>query len=42
MPKWSLGLHGASGRMGLRLIQLIAEDPDVRLGWALDARGTRG
>ena len=27
----SLGLNGASGRMGLRLIQLIAEDPQTQL-----------
>ncbi len=32
----TLGLHGASGRMGLRLVQLIAEDPRVRLGWAIE------
>ena len=38
-PKWSLGLHGASGRMGLRLVQLIAEDPEVRLAWAIDRPG---
>ena len=29
--KLVLGLHGASGRMGLRLVQLAAADPDVQL-----------
>ena len=32
----SVGIHGATGRMGLRLIQLIASDPALRLGAALD------
>jgi len=31
-----IGLHGAMGRMGLRLIQLIAEDPRVELVAAID------
>jgi 4-hydroxy-tetrahydrodipicolinate reductase len=31
-----IGLHGALGRMGIRLIQLIAEDPRVRLVAAID------
>lgn len=35
----SLGLQGAAGRMGLRLIQLVAEDPTVRLGWAVERPG---
>jgi 4-hydroxy-tetrahydrodipicolinate reductase len=35
----SLGLQGAAGRMGLRIIQLIAEDPTVRLGWAVERPG---
>ena len=35
-PVLSLGIHGASGRMGLRLIQLIQADPALRLGAALD------
>ncbi len=38
-PKWSLGLHGASGRMGLRLVQLIAEDPEAGLAWAIERPG---
>ena len=29
--KLVLGLHGAPGRMGLRLVQLAAADPDVEL-----------
>ncbi|MGC8641141.1 MAG: 4-hydroxy-tetrahydrodipicolinate reductase [Isosphaeraceae bacterium] len=35
----SLGLHGASGRMGIRLIQLIAEAPDVSLACAIERPG---
>ena len=31
-----IGLHGAMGRMGLRLIQLIAQDPRVELAAAVD------
>ncbi|WP_165071585.1 4-hydroxy-tetrahydrodipicolinate reductase [Paludisphaera rhizosphaerae] len=31
-----IGLHGAMGRMGLRLIQLISEDPRVELVAAID------
>lgn len=31
----SVGIHGASGRMGTRLIQLMAEDPELELGAAL-------
>lgn len=33
--KISVGIHGASGRMGTRLIQLIAADPTLRLAAAL-------
>lgn len=32
----TIGIHGATGRMGTRLIQLIAADPSLRLGAALD------
>lgn len=32
----SIGIHGATGRMGTRLIQLIQEDPSLKLGAALD------
>lgn len=35
-----IGLHGAMGRMGLRLIQLIAEDPRVELVAAIDQSRT--
>ncbi|MFO0891326.1 MAG: 4-hydroxy-tetrahydrodipicolinate reductase [Isosphaeraceae bacterium] len=35
----SLGVHGACGRMGLRLIQLISEDPDACLGCAIERPG---
>jgi 4-hydroxy-tetrahydrodipicolinate reductase len=35
----SVGIHGASGRMGTRLIQLIAEDPQLRLAAALEREG---
>lgn len=35
----SVGIHGATGRMGLRLIQLIQADPGLRLGAALDRAG---
>jgi 4-hydroxy-tetrahydrodipicolinate reductase len=31
----SIGIHGASGRMGTRLIQLIQEDPALSLGAAI-------
>jgi len=34
-----VGIHGAMGRMGLRLIQLIAEDPGLELAAALERRG---
>ena len=32
----SLGIHGATGRMGTRLIHLIAADPTLALGAAID------
>ncbi len=32
----SLGIHGATGRMGTRLIQLIRDDPTLALGAAID------
>jgi 4-hydroxy-tetrahydrodipicolinate reductase len=35
----SIGIHGASGRMGTRLIQLIAEDPGLKLAAALVREG---
>ncbi len=34
-----VGIHGAMGRMGLRLIQLIAEDPSLELAAALERDG---
>ncbi len=34
-----IGIHGASGRMGARLIQLIAEDPVLKLAAALEREG---
>jgi 4-hydroxy-tetrahydrodipicolinate reductase len=39
VAKLALGLNGAAGRMGLRLVQFIAEDPDVRLACALERPG---
>jgi 4-hydroxy-tetrahydrodipicolinate reductase len=35
----SVGIHGASGRMGTRLIQLIALDPSLKLAAALEREG---
>jgi 4-hydroxy-tetrahydrodipicolinate reductase len=35
----AIGIHGASGRMGTRLIQLIAEDDELQLGAALVRAG---
>ncbi len=35
----SVGIHGAAGRMGTRLIQLIEEDPGLRLAAALVRQG---
>jgi Dihydrodipicolinate reductase, N-terminus len=35
-PVLDIGIHGATGRMGTRLIQLIQADPALRLAVALD------
>jgi 4-hydroxy-tetrahydrodipicolinate reductase len=35
----SVGIHGASGRMGKRLIQLIADDSELKLAAALERKG---
>lgn len=35
----AVGIHGAAGRMGNRLIQLIAADPTLRLAAALERAG---
>jgi 4-hydroxy-tetrahydrodipicolinate reductase len=35
----TIGIHGAAGRMGTRLIQLIQADPTLRLAAALDRPG---
>jgi 4-hydroxy-tetrahydrodipicolinate reductase len=40
-PILSIGIHGASGRMGTRLIQLIADDPALALAVALVREGHR-
>ncbi len=37
--KISVGIHGATGRMGVRLIQLLLDDPALRLGVALSRTG---
>jgi 4-hydroxy-tetrahydrodipicolinate reductase len=37
--KVSIGIHGALGRMGARLIQLIVEDPVLKLAAALEREG---
>ena len=37
--KVSVGIHGGSGRMGLRLIQLIADDPALTLAAVLERDG---
>lgn len=37
-----VGIHGAGGRMGQRLIQLIADDPALVLAAALDREGHPG
>ena len=37
--KLTLGLNGASGRMGLRLVHLIAGDPHASLAWAIERPG---
>jgi 4-hydroxy-tetrahydrodipicolinate reductase len=38
-PLLSVGIHGALGRMGKRLIELIAQDPELKLGAALESKG---
>lgn len=38
-PVLAIGIHGATGRMGVRLIQLIHADPALRLAAALDRLG---
>ncbi len=38
-PVLAIGIHGASGRMGTRLIQLIQDDPALRLAAALERPG---
>jgi len=38
----SIAMHGATGRMGTRIIQLIGEDSTVRLGAAIDRPGHPG
>ena len=35
----SIGIHGATGRMGTRLMQLIADDPALELAAALERIG---
>jgi 4-hydroxy-tetrahydrodipicolinate reductase len=35
LPPLSVGIHGATGRMGTRLIHLIQADPGLRLGAAI-------
>ena len=37
-----IGLNGALGRMGIRLVQLIAEDPRVKLVAAIEREGHAG
>jgi 4-hydroxy-tetrahydrodipicolinate reductase len=38
-PELVIGVHGATGRMGTRIIQLIQADAGLRLGAALDRPG---
>ncbi len=38
-PALAIGIHGATGRMGTRLIQLIQADPALRLAAALERPG---
>ncbi len=38
----SLGIHGATGRMGARLIHLIQDDPSLSFGAAVDRPGNPG
>jgi 4-hydroxy-tetrahydrodipicolinate reductase len=35
--KTSIGMNGAAGRMGVRILQLAREDPDLTIGAALEA-----
>jgi len=35
-PIFKVGIHGFTGRMGARLIQLIQADPGLTLGAAID------
>ncbi len=35
----AVGIHGATGRMGTRIIQLVAEDPALKLAAALERPG---
>jgi len=37
-----IGIHGATGRMGARLIHLIGDDPGLKLGAAIDRPGHPG
>jgi 4-hydroxy-tetrahydrodipicolinate reductase len=37
--KTLIGMNGACGRMGHRIVQLVLEDPELTLGAALDAPG---
>jgi 4-hydroxy-tetrahydrodipicolinate reductase len=37
--KTVIGINGACGRMGQRLVQLVQEDPELTLGAALEAAG---
>ncbi|MDR1492067.1 MAG: 4-hydroxy-tetrahydrodipicolinate reductase [Planctomycetaceae bacterium] len=36
MPKFSIAVHGAAGRMGSRLVALISQDKDLTLSAAVD------
>ncbi len=38
-PVLAIGIHGATGRMGTRLIELIRDDPALRLAAAIDRPG---
>ncbi len=38
-PVLNVAINGATGRMGVRLIQLIQADPGLRLAAALDRPG---
>lgn len=39
MMKTTIGINGACGRMSLRIAQLAAADPDLKIGAALEAAG---